>query len=1113
MAQATLGKVLWFLRQACDGEAAGDLSDGALLERFLARREESAFALLVQRHGPLVLGVCRRVLGDLHGAEDCFQATFLVLVRRAASIRNKASLAGWLHAVAQRIAVKARTQAAVRRQRERRSANMPRPSALDELSWREIRAVLDEELGRLPDKYRDAIVLCHLQGKSHHQAAQELGWPRSSLASRLARARDLLRRQLARRGLVLATGALAVLLDDNCAQAAVSARLTLNTVTMAASIAAGTAAPSGLLSTRVAALAAQAASRRLGLKAKLALMLLVLSVALGSALLAAPGDPAPALARTAEPQPPASGKVRRETRDLFGDPLPDEAIARLGTVRFRHWGITSLTFSPRDNVLATTGADVGALCLWDGGSGRLLHQLGAPVAAFAAAFSPDGKTVVLNNLAVFDVATGKELRRLEAPVADFYFAIAFAPDGKTIAGGLAGNAATAIVLWDADTGKEIRRLEGHAESVWSLSFSSDSKRLASASSDRTVRLWDVATGKEILQLKGNYQRFPRVAFAPSDKVLAAHGDGGSVRLWQADTGKLLHELKGEGGQVLLPTLLLPTFAFSPDGKWLATGEEGGIVRIWDVDTAKELRHWQANVQRVVAVTFSPDGKVLASAESSSAIRLWDPATGKALSPAYGHTSPVYSVRYAADGKTLYSAAYDWNVIEWDLTTCRPRRQLASGSLGTDLTKWSNVVQALSPDGKLLAWIGLERGHGKSDHVIHLWDVDKAKEIGTLDGHTAPILHPPQFSPDQKLLASVAEDGIRLWDLATAKELHHHPNGPGPRDGIVMSPDGKLLAFVAPDQKLRLWDIAARKELRQWPTEQRYNSLVFSADSRQIASFDLKDIRLWDVATGKPTQHLTLTAPEMVASAAISRGGRVLAASIRTRLANADSTARIRLWELFSGNEIRSLSAPDFMSMALDFAPDDRALAAGSVQSAITLRDLTWSAQRGSPGPLTAAALHDLWSDLAADAAKADRAIWTLTLAPEQSVPFLDKRLQPVTAAEPDKVAKLVADLDSDSFPLRSKAAKNLDDLGEGAEAAVRKLMEGKLTLEVRKRLEQFLDKQNTTALRKLRAIDALEHVGTPEARRIVEMVAKSAPNPRVAQAAAAALQRLAKRPV
>src|SRR5258707_7814410 len=172
MPTASLRDLLRFLRRERAGIEGPDATDGALLERFLAQRDEAAFEMLLERHGAMVLGVCQRVVGDVHAAEDAFQATFLVLARRAGSIRDRASVGSWLYGVAQRIACKARAQAATRRERERRFVDMARSEPLDEVTWQELRSVLDEEVGSLPEKYRAAVGLCHLEGKSYEQAAR-----------------------------------------------------------------------------------------------------------------------------------------------------------------------------------------------------------------------------------------------------------------------------------------------------------------------------------------------------------------------------------------------------------------------------------------------------------------------------------------------------------------------------------------------------------------------------------------------------------------------------------------------------------------------------------------------------------------------------------------------------------------------------------------------------------------------------------------------------------------------------------------------------------------------------------------------------------------------------
>jgi RNA polymerase sigma factor (sigma-70 family) len=237
--QGTLDYVLRHLQKLSQAQEARDLTDAELLERFRRCREEAAFTILLHRHGPMVLAVCRRLLHDPHAAEDAFQATFVVLVRKANSIRKHASLASWLYGVAQRVAARARVQAARQRSRERRAPVMSHEPPLDETTWQELQAVLDEEMGQLPERYRAPLVLCYLEGQTQEHAARELGCPRTSLASRLARARELLRERLVRRNLTLSAGLLATALTERMSEAAVSALLTLATVRAAMLTASG----------------------------------------------------------------------------------------------------------------------------------------------------------------------------------------------------------------------------------------------------------------------------------------------------------------------------------------------------------------------------------------------------------------------------------------------------------------------------------------------------------------------------------------------------------------------------------------------------------------------------------------------------------------------------------------------------------------------------------------------------------------------------------------------------------------------------------------------------------------------------------------------------------
>ena len=217
----------------------GDLPDGTLLERVATRRDEDAFAALVQRYSPIVLGVCRRVLRHEQDAEDAFQATFLVLFRQAGSIRKRQSVGSWLYGVAYRIARKARVKKERRSVRETALSDTPAAESTPAWIWQELRGLLDDEVNRLPAKYRLPFVLCHVEGKTNAQAAAQIGCPLGTVLSRLAWARERLRGRLTRRGLTFPAGVVAAVLAERAVAVEVPAQLATSTVQAAVSFGSG----------------------------------------------------------------------------------------------------------------------------------------------------------------------------------------------------------------------------------------------------------------------------------------------------------------------------------------------------------------------------------------------------------------------------------------------------------------------------------------------------------------------------------------------------------------------------------------------------------------------------------------------------------------------------------------------------------------------------------------------------------------------------------------------------------------------------------------------------------------------------------------------------------
>lgn len=298
--------------------AVGGLTDGELLARFTSRRDagaEAAFAELVERHGPMVMGVCRRILNDPHDADDAFQAAFLVLARRAATVRVADSLAPWLYGVSRRVAVRARDAAARRKSRERPGVeSAPAPEPAPDRS--ELLALLDEEIARLPQRYRAAVVLCDLGGASREEAARRLGCAVGTVGSRLSRGRQRLRDRLTRRGLAVAAAPLAAWLPADAASAAVPLSLLDSTVQAASQLSAGQAA---MVAANVSALMNGVLKAMLWTKLKFAAAL---------ALPAALALIAVAYGTASEPSPPTIQGAAPAKPEAEADPTPAQVLAR-----------------------------------------------------------------------------------------------------------------------------------------------------------------------------------------------------------------------------------------------------------------------------------------------------------------------------------------------------------------------------------------------------------------------------------------------------------------------------------------------------------------------------------------------------------------------------------------------------------------------------------------------------------------------------------------------------------------------------------------------------------------------------------------------------------------
>jgi RNA polymerase sigma factor (sigma-70 family) len=378
MAHRPFSQVFRYLHRAVGVPLGEERTDGQLLERFSTEHDSAAFEAILQRHGRLVWGVCQRLLHDPHDAEDAFQATFLVLTRRAASVQKRSSLGSWLYGVAYRVAwnvLRSKVRADRRRTYERQVEDMPQREE-GETSWRELRPVLDAELERLPEKYRAPLVLCYLEGKTNQQAAEELGWPAGSVSKRLARGRELLRDRLTGRGVALSSAVLGTVLVENAATAAVPSFVLDRTLSVAhVLVSTAKLTTAGVASAQVSALTEGVVNAMWLSKLKAIAALLVLAAALtGSGVFVhqvLADKPPPAAQAAEQPKdPPAAEKGPRASKlDLTPDSFAKlHALIRPQENEWRHLKVRWIT-DPVAALKKATTEDKPLVYLYLGGAG------------------------------------------------------------------------------------------------------------------------------------------------------------------------------------------------------------------------------------------------------------------------------------------------------------------------------------------------------------------------------------------------------------------------------------------------------------------------------------------------------------------------------------------------------------------------------------------------------------------------------------------------------------------------------------------------------------------------------------------------------------------------
>jgi WD40 repeat protein len=591
-----------------------------------------------------------------------------------------------------------------------------------------------------------------------------------------------------------------------------------------------------------------------------------------------------------------------------------------------------LAFSPLDGRLLAAPSRGREIKIWDASTGRELRTLsGHADRILRLAFSPDGRLLASGSedktVKVWDVTIGHLL--CTCPHEGRVHGLTFSPDGRYLASAGGDNR---VKIWESRrlgetmTATPLRDFPGYFFQLrlGNVAFSPDGRFLASGSEEDTVRVWDVTTGREVHTLRGHTEPVYSVAFSADARSLASKGWDNRILVWDLATGRMAFPPLGRGD---LDSSGAWSMALSPDGRRLAQGggHRNGEITLYDALTGQTALTLHGHTERITCVVFSPDGKRLASASFDKTVRLWDTETGEELLALRGHKDLVGRVLFDPSGWRLASSSEDGTVRVCDGTPLGKDIDPRVRTLRTDAGIVYGV--AFSPDSR---WLASGGGQVGKPGEVKVWDTASAQELHALPGHTNRVFS-VAFGPEGILATAGADAMVKFWDTRTGQEVRTFPSFRGAVHSVALSPDGRRLATCDTSMTAKLWDLTTGQPVTLRGHGGFVHSAVFSPSGERVATAGVDGtVRLWDATDGKAVfpfrGHTT-----RVLRAVFSPNSELVAST--------DTDGKVLIWNAATGSVLYTFPGDGEYVLGLAFSPDGRRLAAASWQE-VKIWDLT-----------------------------------------------------------------------------------------------------------------------------------------------------------------------------